>query len=185
MSNVDSNTSQTEQDAKFWLANPIRLLACGFGTGLVPKAPGTAGTLVGIPFAIMFLFLESKFGGFTYWILTTLSFFLGVLICQKTTEAVGIEDDPRIVWDEVVGFLLPLYFIPTHFIWLLVAFGLFRYFDIIKPWPIGWVDKRVNNAWGIMLDDVIAGIYAAVGVIVLQLLTSWFLRDLVLSLMEH
>lgn len=170
MTNVGSNISQREQNTKFWLAHPVRLLACGFGTGLVPKAPGTAGTLVAIPFAFLFII----FGPIGYWILTASTFFLGVYLCKKTTEAIGIEDDPRIVWDEVVGFLVTLYFVPLTFIWILIAFGLFRYFDIVKPWPIGWVDKRVTNAWGIMLDDIIAGVFAALVVVFFQFILDWF-----------
>ncbi|MGH1441538.1 MAG: phosphatidylglycerophosphatase A family protein [Cellvibrionaceae bacterium] len=141
--------------------SPVQLLALGFGSGLAPKAPGTFGTLAAIPF--YFLFFDYSFSAQLLIILFT--FILGVYLCQATADALGVHDHPAIVWDEFVGFwltMLPLALlgIQLEWYWLLLGFVLFRFFDIVKPWPIRFVDRKVSGGFGIMFDDILAGLYA-------------------------
>mgnify|MGYP003643092542 FL=1 len=149
-------------------------LGIGLGSGLPRRAPGTWGTVGGLIIAIPLLSL----GFIPFLILTILSCILGVWICGRTAELMQGHDDPHIVWDEWAGIwitLLPLSYmgIADDNFWknvsqelsifaIVVAFILFRFFDIVKPPPIGWADKRVAGGLGIMLDDIIAGIMAAV-----------------------
>ncbi|WP_296211298.1 MULTISPECIES: phosphatidylglycerophosphatase A family protein [Psychrobacter] len=149
-------------------------LGLGLGSGLPRRAPGTWGTVGGLIIAIPLLSL----GFIPFLILTILSCILGVWICGRTAELMQGHDDPHIVWDEWAGIwitLLPLSYmgIADDNFWqnmsqelsifaIVFAFILFRFFDIVKPPPIGWADKRVAGGLGIMLDDIIAGIMAAV-----------------------
>ena len=149
-------------------------LGLGLGSGLPRRAPGTWGTVGGLIIAIPLLSL----GFVPFLILTILSCILGVWICGRTAELMQGHDDPHIVWDEWAGIwitLLPLSYmgIADDNFWqnvsqelsifaIVFAFILFRFFDIVKPPPIGWADKRVAGGLGIMLDDIIAGIMAAV-----------------------
>jgi phosphatidylglycerophosphatase A len=138
------------------LTRPIQLLALGFGSGLVPKAPGTFGTLAAIPFFFLLLLLPA----WDYLLTLTVCSALGVYICQVAADQLGVHDHPAIVWDEFVGLwisLIPLVFLGYEWYWLLLGFVLFRFFDIIKPWPISYVDQHVQGGVGIMLDDIIAG----------------------------
>lgn len=143
--------------------NPIHLAAFGFGAGLAPRAPGTAGTLVGLPIVLVAQ-------DFPLMIQLAVVFFMtaiGVWICQRTADDLAVHDHPGIVWDEMTGYLLTMVAAPPGVVWLVVGFALFRLFDIWKPWPIGWLDKHVNGGAGIMVDDLVAAIYALV---VLQIL---------------
>lgn len=152
----------TEALASLNLRKPTHLLAFGFGSGLAPKAPGTFGTLAALPFwlllaAMPFCLLIS---------VLLLSFVVGCYLCGKTAEDLGVHDHGGIVWDEFVGLwltLLPLYCLGLAYdpLALTVGFVLFRLFDIVKPWPIKWADAKVESGLGIMLDDVLAAIYAA------------------------
>ena len=145
------------------LANPNHLFAFGFGSGLAPKAPGTFGTLAAIPF---FLLLQNlSWPVYLSWLLIT--FALGVLWCDRSSKALGVHDHGGIVWDEFVGYWITMFMAPAGWVWILVGFVLFRFFDILKPWPISWLDKKVHGGFGIMIDDALAGIYA---LIVLQLI---------------
>ncbi len=139
------------------LANPIHLLAFGFGAGLSPKAPGTVGTVVAV---LIYLALPSMpltiYAG-----LIVLSFVFGVWLCGKTAEDLGVHDHGGIVWDEFVGYWITMFMAPSGLIWVLLGFVLFRLLDIFKPWPIKWADKELAGGLGIMLDDVLAGIMAA------------------------
>ena len=101
-------------------------------------------------------------------LLVLLSFVLGVWLCEVTARNLGVHDHPGIVWDEFVGYWLTMLFAPAGWQWLLLGFILFRIFDIIKPWPIGWIDRRVSGGMGIMLDDVLAGIYAGLVLLLIQ-----------------
>jgi phosphatidylglycerophosphatase A len=142
------------------LKRPIQLLALGFGSGLAPKAPGTFGTLAAIPFFLLMLFLPA----WDYVLVVLVCCFLGVYFCQVAADDFGVHDHPAIVWDEFVGLwitLLPLIFLGFEWHWLALGFVLFRFFDIIKPWPIRYIDQHVHGGVGIMLDDVVAGILAA------------------------
>lgn len=137
---------------------PDSLFACGFGTGAAPYAPGTFGTLVGLPAYGLLQDLS-----FMPYILVVIGLFVfGVWVCQTTADALQVHDHPGIVWDEVVGYLVTMTLAPAGWLWWVVGFLLFRVFDIVKPWPISFLDKRVSGGFGIMIDDVLAGIYAAV-----------------------
>ena len=103
------------------------------------------------------------------WLLVT--FVLGVVWCGRSSRALGVHDHGGIVWDEMVGYWLTMFFAPAGWQWMLLGFILFRFFDILKPWPIGAVDRRVHGGFGIMIDDVLAGVYAWIS---LQAL-AWFL----------
>lgn len=137
--------------------NPVHLMAFGFGAGVAPKAPGTAGTVV----AMLIYLLLPAMPPLIYAILVLLSFLLGVWLCGKTAADLGVHDHAGIVWDEFVGYWITMFMAPDGFIWAAVGFILFRLLDIFKPWPIKWADKELKGGLGIMLDDVLAGIMAA------------------------
>jgi len=139
------------------LGNPIHLLAVGFGSGLSPRAPGTMGTLAAIPL----WWVLSHLPLVAYAAVTLLVCVVGVWICDRAARDFGVHDHPAIVWDEIAGFLITMLMVPAGLLWVLAGFVLFRLFDIIKPWPIGWVDRHVGGGFGIMIDDVIAGVFAA------------------------
>ena len=154
------------------LRHPAQLLALGFGSGLSPKAPGTFGTLAAIPLYLMFS------SALFEWqlIIVVASFFVGIYLCNVTATALGVHDHPAIVWDEFVGFwltmlALPLLGVSLDWLLLLLGFIFFRLFDIIKPWPILWVDQKVHGGLGIMFDDVLAGVYAG---LLLSIVIVWF-----------
>jgi len=149
------------------LRNPLHLLAFGFGSGLAPKAPGTFGTLVALP---LYLVLQ-PLPIYLYLALVALGFIAGIWICGVTSRDLGVHDHGGIVWDEIIGYLVTMTLAPPAWWWWLVGFVLFRFFDILKPWPIGWLDARVTGGFGIMLDDLVAALYA--GVIMFMLQTGW------------
>ncbi len=142
--------------------NALYYAAFGFGAGFAKKAPGTVGTVMGIP-----VYLLTSAGGFPVFVVLTLIFsLLGIYICGETAKALGVHDHPGIVWDEIVGFMVTMLFVPFSWSAVLVGFILFRFFDIIKPWPISYIDRHVSGGLGIMLDDLLAGLFSA-------LLLSW------------
>ena len=151
--------------------NPIHFIACGFGFGAARYLPGTFGTLVGIPFYL----LLRHFSPVHYLFIVLITFIVGVKICDITARSFGVDDHPAIVWDEMVGYWITMFLVPMKFnwIWIIVGFFLFRLFDIWKPWPIRWFDQSVKGGLGIMVDDVIAGIYAWV---ILQAIIFWVLQ---------
>ncbi|MED5534336.1 MAG: phosphatidylglycerophosphatase A [Pseudomonadota bacterium] len=137
------------------LRRPIHLLALGFGVGLVPKGPGTAGTLIAIipgwlmmplPLVVRIAVVAALFG-------------FGVWICGESARQLGVHDHPAIVWDEIVGFLGVSIILPPNPGWWVAAVILFRIFDIAKPWPIRDLDRRLGGGMGIMLDDLVAGVF--------------------------
>ncbi|MEN8179333.1 MAG: phosphatidylglycerophosphatase A [Pseudomonadota bacterium] len=138
------------------LRNPVHLLAFGFGSGVMPFAPGTFGTLVAVP---LYLLLELQ-PLFSYLITLLVAFVAGVWLCERTSRDLGVHDHGGIVWDEIVGYLITMTFAPPGWLWVIIGFVLFRFFDILKPWPIRTIDRQVQGGFGIMLDDVLAGIYA-------------------------
>ncbi len=148
------------------LKNPIHCLALGFGTGLAAKAPGTFGTLVGIPLYLIMQPLPLA----VFCLITIALFIVGIWICDQTANELGVHDHPGIVWDEVVGYLITMIFAPVGWLWIVIGFILFRIFDIWKPWPIRMIDQRVSGGFGIMLDDVIAGVFALVSLYLLTLI---------------
>ncbi|OOF53672.1 phosphatidylglycerophosphatase A family protein [Rodentibacter trehalosifermentans] len=150
------------------LKNPIHFLAVGLGSGLLHPAPGTWGSALGTLLGVILLAL---LGTKIFLIFTALCFVLGCYLCQKTADDMGVHDHGSIVWDEFVGVFIVLAAIPTLSLpWILTAFGLFRFFDILKPFPIRFFDKKLESGFGIMIDDVLAAIY---GVAVIFLIQMW------------
>ncbi|MFC6670195.1 phosphatidylglycerophosphatase A [Marinobacterium aestuariivivens] len=145
------------------LRNPIHLLAFGFGSGLAPKAPGTFGTLAAVPLYLLLAPLSLP----VYLLVLVLATALGIFLCDRTARDLGVHDHPGIVWDEFVGFWITMLAVPLQWYWIVAGFALFRLFDIWKPWPVRLADRRVSGGFGIMLDDILAGLYAW---LVLQLL---------------
>lgn len=141
-----------------FLKNPVHLLALGFGSGCVPKAPGTVGTLVGV----LFYLPMTTLSGPIYFGMTMVFFLLGIYLCEVTANHLGVHDHGGIVWDEIVGFLISMIMIPPDWRFMLLGFVLFRLFDIWKPCPISYLDDKVSGGLGIMLDDVLAGVYALI-----------------------
>jgi phosphatidylglycerophosphatase A len=139
------------------LRDPRHLLALGFGSGLAPVAPGTFGTLAAVPLYL----LIAGFPLEIYLLIVLAGFLLGVYLCGFTTKVLGVHDHGGIVWDEIVGFWITMIAVAPEWYWMVLGFLLFRLFDIVKPWPIRWVDKHLQGGFGIMFDDVLAGIFAA------------------------
>jgi len=150
---MTSNTKVT-----FNLANPIQFLALGFGSGLAPKAPGTFGTLAALPVFLLLTMLTP----FYYAISVLVMSIAGIYICGKAASDVGVHDHGAIVWDEFVGFFITMFMVPVSWQSILLGFILFRFFDILKPWPISFIDKKMTGGLGIMFDDVIAGVFALI-----------------------
>ena len=144
-------------------ANPVHLAAVGFGSGLLPKAPGTMGTLAAIP---LYLFMTSvlDLGLWQYIAIVVLASVIGVYICASASKAMGVHDHGAIVWDEIAGYGITMIAAPQGWLWVILGFALFRFFDIVKPGPIGWLDKNTHGGFGIMIDDVLAGVFALAGV---------------------
>lgn len=146
----------SQPNTKLLFAHPAHFFGLGFGSGLAPKAPGTFGTLVAFP---LFWLISSYNLNVKLAIIATL-FIVGIYVCDKTGKALGVADHGAIVWDEIVAMLLVLCFTPMHYFWYLLAFALFRLFDIWKPYPICIMDAKLKNGFGVMFDDVLAAIYA-------------------------
>lgn len=138
------------------MSNPIHFLAFGFGSGLSPWAPGTMGTIAAIPL----YYLLSTLDLWVYLSATVIISLVGIYLCGKTSADMQVHDHGGIVWDEIAGFLITMIAIPFSWQNILIGFVLFRFFDIIKPWPIKAIDKHVQGGFGIMLDDILAGIFA-------------------------
>lgn len=153
------NYGNSKLTPKQILTDPILFLAFGFGSGLVKKAPGTMGTIAAIP--VYFLFIQFNF--WIYAVLTLIATVIGVWICDVAAKKLDEHDFGGIVWDEVAGYLITMLFVPT-FSWqaMLLGFALFRVFDILKPQPIKWIDAKVTGGLGIMLDDVLAAVFAGI-----------------------
>lgn len=145
-------------DLGFLFAHPAHLIAFGFGAGLAPRAPGTVGTLLGLPlfWAIVSVAPDRP----NQIILLIAAFLLGIWACARAGRALGVPDHGGIVWDEIVAFALVLVFTPPAWAWVAIAFALFRLFDILKPWPIRLADRRLKNGFGVMFDDMLAALYA-------------------------
>lgn len=144
--------------------DPVLLLAFGFGSGLSKKMPGTLGTVAAVPIYLALMQADSRI----YLAVTVLSIVLGISICDRAAKKLDVHDFGGIVWDEIAGFLITMCWLPFSWQSLLAGFALFRLFDIFKPWPIRWLDRHVEGGFGIMIDDVVAGIFAAI------VLRFWF-----------
>lgn len=152
---------------KGFLKDPVNFLAFGLGSGCAPKAPGTFGTAAAVLFYLPLQYLSI----WLYLGFIVVTFILGVWLCDKASKTLGVHDHGGIVWDEFVGYWITMIAAPAGWVWMLVGFLLFRLFDIWKPWPIKVADNVIEGGFGIMIDDVLAGIYA---LICLQLLSYVF-----------
>lgn len=146
------------------LRDPVIFLAAGFGSGLIRPAPGTWGTVAGVPFVfgLALLPLPVAIG------IVVLAALVGIWLCGEACERLGVEDHGGIVWDEMVGLWVALVLLPADWLTVLLGFAFFRLFDIAKPWPISWADRTLHGGLGVMLDDLIAGVFA--GLVVWALL---------------
>ena len=156
-----------ENPNRNWKNHWVHFLAFGLGSGAAKKAPGTFGTLAAIPFFIAMSFLHL----YAYIAVVLVSFVVGVYLCDRASKDMGVHDHGGIVWDEFVGFwitMLPIPFIAIggdlsivqSALFVFLGFVFFRFFDILKPWPIKWLDLKVHGGFGIMIDDVLAGVFA-------------------------
>ncbi len=154
-------TVRIKPDWRFVMQHPAHFLAFGLGSGLSPVAPGTMGTLLAIPLYVALAWLLPPvllYG----WLVA--AFAIGVWASAVTGRALGEADYGGIVWDEIVAFWMVLAAIPARPVWVVLAFLLFRLFDIWKPWPIDWADRRYKHALGVMLDDVLAALYTVLAI---------------------
>ena len=148
-------------DKKINLKNPIHFLAVGFGSGLLKPAPGTWGTLAGLILSIVLWNITQSNLFFIF--LTVISFIFGCYLCQKTSNDLGVHDDGRIVWDEIVAIFLMFTFLPEYnWFTYILTFISFRIFDILKPYPIRYFDEKLESGLGIMVDDILAAIFALI-----------------------
>ncbi len=138
------------------LRDPLLLLAMGFGSGLARRVPGTAGTVVGVGLYLLIAPLPVAAAV----AVTVAVAAAGIPLCGYAARRLGVHDDPAIVWDEIAGYLITMLLLPFDLLWIAAGFVLFRILDIAKPWPIGWLDRRVGGGTGIMVDDILAGAVA-------------------------
>jgi phosphatidylglycerophosphatase A len=141
---------------RFVYSHPAHFIAFGGGVGLMPSAPGTFGTLLAFP---LFYLLEPRLESWSFLVLILALFWLGAWACAVTGRTLGAADHGGMVWDEVVAFLLVLFFVPVTGYWQAFAFLLFRLFDIFKPPPIRYYDRMLKNGFGVMWDDLLAAGY--------------------------
>jgi len=138
--------------------NPLHFIAFGFGSGALPLAPGTFGTLAAIPFYLLLASFSLK----TYAVLVVIITLLSIWICNRVSKDTHTHDHQGMCLDEIVGFLVTMAGLPCTFPWIMAGFILFRLFDIWKPWPINWMDEHLKGGAGMILDDVAAGLVSAV-----------------------
>lgn len=137
----------------------LLLLATGAGAGYAPRAPGTAGTLVAVPLYLALAALPLP----AYVAVTACLCALAVPICGRAAVVLGSADPGAVVLDEIAGFLVAMCAVPPGWAWVIAGFCAFRFFDILKPWPIAWLDRHLRGGLGIVADDLMAGLYAAIG----------------------
>ncbi len=154
---TENHIKKTSLPSGFW-RTPNHFLAIGFGAGYVRLCPGTIGTLVAVPM----VWLMQALPWYSYILVTLVVVILGVEICGRAAKELGVHDHSGIVWDEIAGYMVTMWLIPEGLVWLVLGFVIFRFFDIVKPWPINWLDDNVSGGWGIMLDDILAGIYSLI-----------------------
>lgn len=152
-----ANGTPVKPDVRWMLSRPERIIGFGLGTGLLRPGPGTWGTLLG--YLLWLLFLQ---GLPDIWmaLLLVVSFAAGCWIAHRCGQDLGVVDHSGINWDEIVAIWLVLWLTPAGFGWQLLALVLFRFFDILKPPPIRWLDQRLNNGFGVMVDDILAAVYS-------------------------
>lgn len=139
-----------------FLKDPVHLLAFGFGSGTASRAPGTWGSLAAIPFWYLFAWMPMPL----YWLVVLAACLVGIWLCGKTARDLKVHDHGGIVWDEFAGMWIALGLMPDDIYGVLMAFMLFRLFDVAKPWPISWLDEHLPGGVGIMVDDIVAGAMA-------------------------
>lgn len=144
--------------ASIW-QKPWHFIAFGFGAGALPVAPGTFGTLIAIPFYLLLEFLPRSI----YIFVVTLITLGSMWICDRVSKEINVRDHQGMCLDEIVGYLVTMTFAPHGVVWIVLGFLLFRLFDIWKPWPINYVDAHVHGGVGMILDDVLAGVYSLIG----------------------
>lgn len=149
------------------LKDPVVFVALGFGSGLSPIAPGTAGTLVAVPLVCL-LQMQPVY---VYALVTVAVLLSGSWVCGYAARKLGVHDHPGIVYDEIAGFLITMFMIPADVYLLIAGFLLFRFFDAVKPWPISWIDSNIHGGFGIMIDDVVAGLFS---LLCLHILLFWW-----------
>jgi phosphatidylglycerophosphatase A len=152
----ESGVSIRRPNAAFVASHPAHIIAFGFGAGLAPFAPGTAGTLLAWPIGG---FLVNYYSPAVVLAAVAVSFVVGVWACELTGRHLGVPDHGAMVWDEVVAFLLVLAILPQSLAWQAAGFVLFRFFDILKPPPIRWFERRYHGGFGVMFDDLLAAGY--------------------------
>lgn len=162
---MNTSLKSSQPNWQFLMRHPAHFLALGFGTGLSHKAPGTVGTLVGFP---IYYLLAPRLSDAVFLLVIAWSFAFGVWICDIVGKALGVHDHGGIVWDEIVAFVLVLFFTPQEWVWQILAFVLFRFFDIVKPPPIKHYDKTWQGGFGVMFDDLLAAGYALLSLAVIK-----------------
>lgn len=171
--------SRRAPDQDFLYRHPAHFLALGFGAGLSPVAPGTFGTLFGwllfIPLQNLLIPLQDLLPLPWFWLFWLVFLWLGTWACARAGRALGEADHGAIVIDEIVAIWLVLAFTPAHWGWQLWAVLLFRLFDIAKPPPVRWADARCKNAFGVMLDDLLAAGYSLFALALSLWLYDWLL----------
>lgn len=148
------------------LRDPAHFIAFGFGSGLAPWAPGTFGTLAAVP--LYLLLAQLPLAAYVAAVVGAIA--IGIWACGVSARKLGVHDHHGIVWDEVAGFLLVMVVAVPTFANVVAGFVFFRLFDIVKPWPIRWLDQHVHGGFGIMVDDLLAAVYAALCLVALQYL---------------
>ena len=167
MTTSPDGSAATSRPTVRHLAQPVHLLALGFGSGLAPVAPGTFGSLVGLAIALALAPLGLAWNLLAVVVATV----AGIWICGESARRLGVHDHPAIVWDEVAGMMIAMLAAPDAWWGAPAAFVLFRIFDIAKPWPIREIDHGMSGGAGIMLDDVLAGVFAALVLMIVGYLT--------------
>jgi len=152
------STSKRRLTAADLWRDPTNFLALGFGSGLAPVAPGTFGTLVALPVYWWLAMLPLEI----YVAAVLAASLFGIWICGRASRSLHTDDHPGVVWDEICGYLIAMCAVPRSWQWMLAGFVLFRAFDILKPWPIRAADQRVSGGFGVMLDDIIAGLFTLI-----------------------
>ena len=153
--------------ARTVLRDPVHFLAFGFGTGLMPFAPGTFGSIPGV----VLFWLTIDLGLYVQLGLVAAMTLAGIWLCGESAKRIGVHDHGGIVWDEIVGMYVTLLVAPVTVYGFVLAFVLFRVMDIVKPWPIRDLDHSIHGGLGIMLDDLVAALYAAL----LLVLYGWLM----------
>jgi phosphatidylglycerophosphatase A len=165
-SNIGRRSEAVPESKASVLRAGVYFLAYGFGSGCLPLAPGTWGTLAAVPIYLLLTTFCS-----TYLVLITLLMCIaGIYICDFVVRDGQRADPPEVVWDEICGYLITMLFCPVQWYWMLAGFVLFRAFDIYKPWPIAWSETYFRGGLGVMVDDVLAAVYSGLILGVVQIL---------------